>query len=168
MSTYFFSDLKLIILRIWQVEIHSAGFYVFVTCPYHVFWVLLYSLDNMMFLYHLVPTLPQPWNQLFLWEALVVFSENDIKDKNLDARYTDCCYRVFASWPFQQTELGNTCMYIYAYTYTQTNIHTNKYTHTHIYMYIYTCIIVAMPASRMAPNDPCLLAFTPWCTYNIV
>ena len=82
--------------------------------------------------------------------------------------YTDCCYHVFASWPFQQTELGNTCMYIYIYIYIHTNIHTNKHTHTHLYMYIYTCIIVAMPASKMAPSDPCLLAFTLWCAYNIV
>ena len=73
------------------MEIPSTGFYVFVTYLYHVFEYFFSFWNNIVILYHLLTTLPQPWNQLFLWENLVVFSDAYIKDKNLDARYTDCC-----------------------------------------------------------------------------
>lgn len=84
---------------------------------------------------YFITMLSQCWNSSFSWGVL--WGGNGIRNQNLDAKCAHCYWGIFASWPFQWTD-----MHIHKHTY----IHTYTcicviYMHMcNIHIYIYECM----------------------------
>lgn len=69
---------------------------------------------------YFITMLSQCWNSSFSWGVL--WGGNGIRNQNLDAKCAHCYWGIFASWPFQWTDM-----------------HIHK--HTYIHTYTCTCVI---------------------------
>lgn len=81
----------------------------------------------------------------FFFNWVIVFRDQDLHVWN-----AHCCWGVITSGPFQQTKLGNICIYTRTYThicflnislYTRIHIHMYMYTYIHIYLYIFVFVL---------------------------
>lgn len=120
------------VLKLSQIQ---PGSCVYVICSHHSFEHFSAFWHNKRFQAHLVPTLLQPCNQPFLWEALFLSVRYKIRGQDLGIICVHCYQGVFAASPFKQIEVENTCTYRHICIHVYTNI--NMYTYTRLYTYIY-------------------------------
>lgn len=81
---------------------------------------------------------PSPGISHFLKEDRFLLEGNGTRNQDLGTRHTHCYQVLFASWTFEQTEMGSKAMY------TQMCIHIHIYMCTYINMYIHIHILEIM------------------------